>query len=99
MHGRVNIEMKFLRFELIFSKLVGKCCDLFHVFKRNRRGNRMVGGEHITAALLHCRDDSFHLGRHAVNVVPNLRVDAAVEGELVAIKIFEFEGIHSCLDL
>ena len=98
MHRRMNTNTLFLSF-LVFSKLVSKGGDLLHVFKRNRGGDGVVGSKHIAAALLHCGNDALHLGLYAVKVVPKLRVDATVKGELVAIKAFELEGIHACLDL
>ena len=59
----------------------------------------MVGGEDIAAALLHSGNDSLHFRFDKVDIVPYLCVDTAVEGEAVAVELFQFKGIHSRFDL
>ena len=69
----------------ISSKLLRKLCDLSHVFKRDRVWYRVVGCEHIASAFLHGRDDTLHFRFHKLNIIPYLRIDAAVKRKLVAI--------------
>ena len=59
----------------------------------------MIGGKDISSTLLHGRNDALHFHLDKLDVIPQLCVDAAVEGKLVAVERLELVRVHSCFYL